>query len=426
VTHLAGGLTRESLPNGGSLNRDRGGRPLEYHNTQTNTHANFDRNGRVAQINRVTATGAHMNIQRGPGNVRRIESVRTVHGGVERMVSYGHNRGFYEHPIEGRPGYMQRTVVVNGRVYAGVYRHYYYHGIYLNSPVPAVVYAPAYYGWLLSPWPARFAYSPVYWGWAGQPWYGYYSPYFTPYPTYAGPEQWLTDYVIAGSLQQSYDDQQQAQNEQDASAPPPPPITDEEKALMAQDIRNELARQKAAASSNAFANDNQAPQGNPPNGETAATEMPEALQDHLFTVYAAPIEAKLSTGDSCHLTEGDMLYRQSDAPDADNSIDVIVKGSHADTSHPDFCARSTQVKVQIADLQDMYIHKHELLAEGMQKQADLVGKKHGIPSGPKANPSKVPAGQATPDDQVVAELKKQIMEGDDAEKEVSNTSPPVS
>jgi hypothetical protein len=356
-----------------------------------------------------------MNIRRGPSGERRIETSRSVHGGVEHMVSYGHNRGYYEKPIEGRPGYVQRTVVVGGRSYGVVYHHYFFHGVYLNSPVPAFVFAPAYYGWMMNPWYAPVYYTPVYWGWAGQPWFGYYGPYFAPYPVYAGPDQWLTDYVIAANLQQAYEDQQGAVVA-DNAPPPPPQITDEEKGLISQDIKDELAREKQAAASNAYATDAKV------DPQQASSQVPEALQDHLFTVYAAPVEAKLPAGGTCDLSEGDMLFRKGDSPNGDNTVDVVVKASHADANHPGLCAQQTMARVQLTDLQEMYNHKKELLAEGEQKQASLMGKKHALPKGPKAQPTEVAAGQATPDDQAVAELKKQILDGDSSESEVKSAT----
>ena len=49
------------------------------------------------------------------------------------------------------------------------------------------------------------------WGWGGAGWYGYYGPYFAPYPVYRSPLFWLTDFFFAATLQAAYD-QQMADN----------------------------------------------------------------------------------------------------------------------------------------------------------------------------------------------------------------------
>ena len=60
----------------------------------------------------------------------------------------------------------------------------------------------------------RSAYS---WGWEAQPWYPIYGVAFTPYPVYTSPDLWMTDYIIAQSMQTAY----QAQTA--APAPQPAP-----------------------------------------------------------------------------------------------------------------------------------------------------------------------------------------------------------
>lgn len=404
--------------NGASVTKSASGRPTEYHNPKSGVHGTFDHNGRLSSVSRTGPDGSHMNIRRGPGNERRIETIRSGRGGVERVVSYGHGRGFYERPIVGRPGYVQRTVIVGGRSYGVVYRHYFYHGIYLNSPVPAVVFAPAYYGWVMTPWVAPVYYAPAAWGWVGQPWYGYYGPLFTPYPVYAAPDLWLTDYVISANLQQTYEDQQAAPVGEAVAPPPPPQITEEEKTLIDQDIKAEVAREQQAVVTNQYSD----AQMNQQQQQQDANVVPEALQDHLFTVYAAPVEAKVTSGGTCDLAEGDMLFRKGASPNADNTVDVVVKSGHGDAAHPGFCSQQAAIRVQLTDLQEMYNHKKELLSAGMEKQASLMGKKHGMPKGPKAQPTDVAAGQAEPDEQAVAELKQQILAGDESENEVKTAA----
>jgi len=426
VSRLANGGSRQTYANRTAVEKDASGRTTHYSDPNHGVEARFDpRSGRATQIS-TGGIGNRTNIQRGAFNERRIETVRTVPGGVERVVHYG-NYSSVQRPILGRPGYVQRTVFVGGVSYAGVYHSYAYHGVILFSPVPAVVFAPAYYGWLISPWPQPVIYPPAYWGWAGQPWYGAYGPAFVPYPAYATPDQWLTDYIIAANLRQAYENQQQAAN----AGPPPgmPQITDEEKAIIAQDVRDELARQRQMAANpppdnvplnNAPVGDNLPPPPPVVNANATPVEIPEALKDHLFMVYTAPLEVKKLSGESCSLTEGDMLFRTGAAPNPDNSVDVLVKSSHATPAHQELCPAQERARVQLADLQEMYNHKKELLAQGEQKQTELMGKARGLPKGPDPKPTPLNRGKIDPDTAAaVAELKQMIKDADDTEKEVS-------
>ena len=91
----------------------------------------------------------------------------------------------------------------DGHRYARVYRGYDYHGRHYYGYVHDRYYHPGYYGWAYHPW-GRVYYGPAAWGWGGAPWYGFYGAYFTPYPVYASPAFWLTDYLIAANLQAAY------------------------------------------------------------------------------------------------------------------------------------------------------------------------------------------------------------------------------
>src|ERR1035438_5206734 len=93
---------------------------------------------------------------------------------------------------------------------------------------PSYYYGAAFYGWAYNPWVNPIAYG---WGWGGNPWYGYYGAYFTPYPVYAAPSLWLTDYLIANSLQAAYQAQVNA-----AALSNPAPLTPETKQLIADEV----------------------------------------------------------------------------------------------------------------------------------------------------------------------------------------------
>jgi len=42
------------------------------------------------------------------------------------------------------------------------------------------------------------------WGWSADPWYAYHRTYWEPYPVYAGPSYWVTDWMVAGYLADRY------------------------------------------------------------------------------------------------------------------------------------------------------------------------------------------------------------------------------
>jgi hypothetical protein len=136
--------------------------------------ASFRPGGRVATIH---ANG--ITINHGLPGGRTIVTERNG----RTIVSTGPHSGYVQRPylVRGGTTYVQRTYVVNNATYTTVYRGYYYRGVVYYGYVPAYYYHPVYYGWAYNPWPAPVYYN---WGWGGAPWYGYYGPYFAPYPVY--------------------------------------------------------------------------------------------------------------------------------------------------------------------------------------------------------------------------------------------------
>jgi hypothetical protein len=339
-------------------------------------------------------------VQRSGLGGRRIEeTIRTRDGGVERVVHSG-NWTSVQRAIPGRPGFYQRTVLVGARSYSVVYRSYVYTSVYgpveFYRPVPAVVFAPAYYTWVISPWAQPVVYTPVAWGWTVQPWFAAYGAFFAPYPAYAAPDQQLTDYVIAANLREAYDDQ----HGPDAAPVAPPsgsPITVADKSAIDADLKEDLASEKQIAL-------------DPTHDEGA---LPEALQRREFFVHAAPLEVPTASGATCMLSEGDILRRLAVAPAKDNSVEMMVRLSQADPSHTELCAPQTHVMVQVADLQEMYNHQKEQLAEGEQ----IIAKQQGA-AGPK--PIQVASGRTDPDTAgAQAALRQVLSDADDAEKQAS-------
>ena len=240
-----------------------------------------------------------MVISRGPRGGR---TVVTGHPGT-RTVSYGPNRGFVERPIPSRPGYISRTYVGGGHSYAHVYREYRFNNRAYYRYVPGRYYGHRFYEWARTPWAVHAHY-----GWFGlatpAPWNVYYRGYFTPYPDYASPDMWLTDYVIAENMRLSYENEQAAYGDQ----PPPPPadtgtpspaLSPEVKAAIAEEVRQQLAAEETAAANPEPAN----PQSTP-----SSERVPDALNpaNRVFIVSNNLDLTTVGCGEACSLSPGDM------------------------------------------------------------------------------------------------------------------------
>ena len=160
----------------------------------------FVPNGSIRSINR---NGMQIN--------HGIHGGRTVvseHNGA-RIVTTGHG-GYVQRAYVTRGGhaYYSRTYFAGGRYHVGVYRGYSWGG-------------HAYYGWrpvlstrgstvgagILGELPFTGASDS---GVGETPWWGFYGGWWNPYPVYAAPYYWLTDYLISEQLQAAYAARQEA------------------------------------------------------------------------------------------------------------------------------------------------------------------------------------------------------------------------
>jgi hypothetical protein len=89
---------------------------------------------------------------------------------------------------------VNRTVV---RDYRPCRWGYVYYPVILAPTVFVGWYDPFWYG----PRHHHFTYS---WGWYNDPWYRYHAYYWEPYPVYAGPSYWVTDWMVAGYVADRY------------------------------------------------------------------------------------------------------------------------------------------------------------------------------------------------------------------------------
>ncbi len=391
---------RPAGTSGGNLNTGRpvGGGPVagrpshaDFHGSN-NTQVHYGANG---QPRVVQARG--MTIVHTPSGVRHVVVERPDH---TMIVANGARSGFVQRPyVVGNVSYVQRTYYVGGASYVRVYRPYMFGGISLNLYVPGRYYAPGFYAWAYNPWATPVVYN---WGWAGSPWFGFYGGWFTPYPTYTNATFWLTDYVIAMSLQQAYQDRMAAA----ANAQPYPaggtPLTPDVKQQIADEVRLQLNEERAAAQN--------------PN---AASGVPSFLTDnsaHVFVV-SSSLYVMANGGAECPVTEGDVLQMMAPPPPGSPDANVVVLASKRGE-----CRKGSMVSVGITDLADMVSQMRGTIDQGLGVLQQHQG---GIPAPPPAAqaPPVQPAYASAappPDPNVSNEIAQQAQASSQAENDALN------
>ena len=346
-----------------------------------------------------------MDIHHGPGGSRTIVRERADHS---RLVSDRYGHGYVQRPYMYHGAeFVHRTYYVNGVAYGRVYRPYMWGGVSMNVYAPGFYYAPAFYGWAYYPWAAPISYG---WGWAGNPWYGYYGGYFTPYPVYASPSLWLTDYLVAQTLQAAY--AARAAELANAQAADFTPMTPDVKQQIAAEVQRQINLERAEAAAGA--------QAAPDPGSSGIARMLSDNTAHVFVV-SAGLDVQSNAG-ACAVTDGDVLQLMPGTPPNAATANLTVLASKGQD-----CQKGATVAVGVADLQDMQNHMRETLDLGL---ADLQKKQgqNGIPAAPAA--AAAPPVQTAfaaiappPDPNVATELTAQAKEADQAEQEALQASP---
>jgi hypothetical protein len=380
-------------------------------------------NGQIRSINR-----NGMQISRGLNGSRTIVSTRNG----ARVVSTGKNSGYVQRAYVTRNGttYVSRTTVVNNVTYTSVYRSYSYGGYCCYyGYYPAYYYAPVYYGWAYNPWPAPVYYG---WGWGAAPWYGYYGGYFAPYPVYPSAAFWLTDYLIAANLQAAYQaqaaanaaaanaaaanaaaannapseqPQQNAGNDTSAANSGTVTLSPEVKEAIAEEVKAQLAAQQAAAGKSSSSGSAQPSQ--------TSEQVPPALDPARRTfVVASDLAVTGTDGQECQLTQGDVITRLTDTPDANRQVNVSVAASKKTD-----CAAGKQVAVSVDDLQEMHNHFQEQLDSGMKELSSKQGTS-GLPKAPDTSTTASDVPPPPPDTTAAKALQDQQSAADQTEAQV--------
>jgi hypothetical protein len=402
---------------------DCGTGPIGRHNVPPAAKGNREVRTPGGTVIRIRANGSRsdihdaergMDIHHGLNGERRI-SVQRADGSrifTERERGYVQQRYMFR----GRE-FGHRTYWDHGRYYDRFYRRYNYRGVYVEVYAPTVYWAPGFYGWAYNPWGSPVAYA---WGWGPAPWYGYYGAYFAPYPMYPGAAFWLTDYLIAASLQAAYvEEVAAAQQAAVLQASDVAAVTPDVKGLIVNEVRTELALENQEAGQNA--------QGQEIDAGSSGIERlmnPQGFQPHVF-VAGSGLDLVDVAGQECAVSQGDVLEVMAPPPPDATAATAVVLAAKGGIE----CSRSDTVTVAFSDLQDMQNYLREQIDQGL---GDLKAKQgqDGLPTAPPSTAA--PPAQAAfaplappPDPNAGAEISQQAQAADQAEKEAASAAPGV-
>jgi hypothetical protein len=381
-----------------------------YNLRPNGTLASFNGHGQSATFRgdgHLASVHTHnMDIARGPHGQRTIMSERPDHS---RLVSHGPHNGYRERPVNYHGhDFHQRTYVHGGHTFNRVYSGYHYHGLLLYDYLPPYYYDPYFYGWAYYPWGAPVPYG---WGWMGSPWYAYYGGYFSPWGAYPNGAYWLTDFLIAQTLEAAYTPDVPAADyqptdasagEDEAYAPADTPISPDIKQIIAEEVQQQLAYENAAS-----AKPDQAP---------TLDGLPQVLvPNHLFVVDQV-LNVSTADGQQCGLSAGDVIKLVAAPPENAATADLTVVSSRkAD------CPAGVTVGVPLESLQEMQNNFRAQLESGLQALHEQQGK-GGLPAAPPSAiaPPPRPVDEPPADNEnVQAQLDAQQKQADQAETSVT-------
>jgi hypothetical protein len=342
-----------------------------------------------------------MLIQHAPGGVRVVRVERPDHVVI---VTNRAGHGYIERPyVFHNMAVVQRTYYVSGVPYHRFYRPYSYRGVPLVVYAPARYYTPAYYGWAYRPWPAPVRYN---WVAARNPWNAYYGGYFVAEPAYASPSLWLTDYMVASTLQSGYQERLDASG--GAVLPPnnysATPLSPVAKQAIAVEVQRQIALENAEAG--------KAAQGPADPASSSIARMMSDNSSHAFLV-SSPLDVP-SGNSECSITEGDVLQLANAPPIDATTASVVVLASKGQD-----CPKGSVVTVSFADLQDMQNHMRATIDQGLAELQSAQGKGD-IPAAPVtalAAPVQTSFAEAAPpqESDATTELQQQAQAAEAAE-----------
>jgi hypothetical protein len=396
------GARPADAPRGPAVNAPRPMQQQRTYTTRTGDVIHRDDRGRVTQVRMSNGTTV-FHPQNAP---RRVEVVRPD----RVVVASAPGRGYVQRTVVVQnTTIIKRTYVYNGVPQARIYRPHVWGGITLAVYTPVRYYRPAFYVYAYHPWPAPVVYS---WGWAGRPWYVYYGPYFTPYPTYASPTLWLTDYLIAATLQEAYEERMAARAAAAnayADSGPEAPMSPQVKQAIADEVHRQIEAERA--------------QGQMANTGGGQDPLFGGDGTHVFVAYT-PLNVNSNYG-SCWLGEGDVLQMNGTPAPNSQSADLMVLSSRGRD-----CRTGSMVSVQLQDLQEMQNQMRATVDRGLNDLQSKQGQ-GGLPVLPQGAAGTVDsplAQQAQPDTDTAREIAAANQEADRADQTIAqngDTAPPT-
>jgi len=340
-----------------------------------------------------------------PNAPRRVEVVRP---GGRVVVASAPGHGYVQRSVVvHNTTIIKRTYIYNGVPQARLFRPHVYHGITLAVYTPVRYYHPAFYTYVYHPWPRPIVYT---WGWGGDPWFRFYGGYFTPYPVYASPSLWLTDYLIAATLQNAYQERMAANmaSANFAEGGQPAPLSPEVKQAIADEVRRQVDQQRAE-------------------GQSMGSQDASIFTDNIPHVFVAHTTFAVSSnlGD-CAIREGDVLRMNAAPPMNATSAELIVLASHGRD-----CRKGSFVSMSLQDIQEM---NNAMLATVDRGLNDLQSRQGqgGLPSLPQGAAGAIDspyAQEGRPDSDAGGELESAVRDTDRAEQqavsEASAAAPPT-
>jgi len=338
-----------------------------------------------------------------PDGMRHVEMARP--DGRTVVAFAGGRAGYVQRPLVYHDRELvQRTYLEGGMVRTRVYRPCVYRGITFNVYLPTHYYRPAYYSWAYRPWGRPVAYR---WGWGAQPWYRNCGGYYAPYPYYASPVFWLTDFIVSVTLEEAY----QARMDSAVAIPPPPPsydagMTPEVKQAIADEVRLQVEEERDGIG----------------DGYAAAGGAPPPLfsgnVSRIFLV-SHPLPA-YDRGREVYLSEGDVLQLNGPPPPHSSYADVVVLASRSGGM-----TRGRVVSVSLQDLQELQNHMRATLDRGLGDLQSRQGQ-DGLPPLPPQALGGSEAEYASglqPDANAAGELAQTAQEGNLESQSLLNQNP---
>ncbi len=336
--------------------------------TRTGAEVRRDRSGKVLEVH--TPNGAV--VRHTPGGVRQLE-IKRPDG--RTIVAHGNGRqGYIQRPFEsGGKRFVSRTYVRGGVTHTRAYQPWTRGGRQYHIYAHNRFYRPAFYSWAYAPYRHPYAYA---WGWEGRPWYGYYGGYFSPYPTYASPMFWLTDFMIAASLESAYLAREANESAPGYALAPPsapspgaaPAMSPEVKEYIAAEVRR-MMDERQAEQATAQGNDSAAP-------------TPSLFTDkgpRVFLVSEGLMDS--SENKECSVGAGSVLQLLAPPPNpADEYVEVKVLVAHRTAS----CPQGSIISVRVDQLQEFHNQMMVTFDEGLE-QLHRQGEEAAKPA-PKGKP----------------------------------------